>query len=275
MLNKTHPLANLSLASQAAQLGPQESAAWQRWAEQAVVKQTKHPVSMVPPWKHERFSCENGHTMLAELGCVDRDLREPLHGLACQYLATIDAIGHFVRYIGAETQPRRWHGLWNDTEERSLVSRQIASYEVAHHYEISKNAGPCRTVVGYADLTFSLVVKGQYSFVRRRWQERPIGGAATWTDWHVVRDYEHCVRCRHGIEVKITPVDITDIVVQLDRYRSHSSIKDWTVVTAYGLPACDIELLRSENIRHFRLGAKFDDYLALRRKEDVLPSLEI
>ena len=214
-------------------------------------------------------------TMLAKLGFADPDRREQMHDVACQYLANADAIVRFIRHLGIEHPPKPWQGSWDNIEQMSLLSRQVVSNEVTCEFEITKGIGQYRTTIGFADLVLTLNVKERHSSIKRRQHDGWHRTGYIWSDWQDVEDDTYCDRHRYGIEVKITPTATGDVIRQVKLYRSYSGIRDWTVVTAYDLSANDIASLQNENIRHLRLGKRFDEYVALRQNDEVVASLEI
>ena len=219
-------------------------------------------------YAHER-------TMLAKLGFADPDRREQMHDIACQYLATADAIERFVRHLAIEYPPKPWHDSWDNIERTGLISRQVVSHDVTHEYEISKGIDQYRTTIGFADLVLTINVEEKRSSIRQRKQRRWDDTGMGWSDWQMDSDSAYQYRSIHGIEVKIKPTAVGDIIRQLRLYRSYSNIRDWTVATAFDLSASDIASLQNENIRHLRLGKRFDEYVVSRQTDDVVATVEI
>ena len=214
-------------------------------------------------------------TLLAKLGFADPDRREPLHDMACPYLATADAVGRFVHHLGIEHQPKPWLDALSNLEEMSFVSRRVVTREAMCEHEISKGIGQYRTTVGFADLVLCLRVEVRHSSVKQRKHSGWNREGRAWSDWQVVNDYAYGEDFRYGIEVKITPTAIGDVIRQVKLYRSYANIRDWTLATAFDLSASNIATLQNERIRHLRLGKRFDEYVALRQTEDAAASVEI
>ena len=220
-------------------------------------------------YAHER-------TMLAKLGFADPDRREPLHQLACQYLATPEAIDRLIPHFGLEHGPVPQEYQCSDSESFSELCRTVASCKASLEHEIAKGCDQYRTTIGFADLVLILSVEDKSFNIRRRSRTKWGGRDGwLWTDWHIGNDHIRSSVERCGIEVKITPTATGDVIRQVKLYRSYSRINDWTVVTAYDLSASDIASLQNENIRHLRLGKRFDEYVALRQNDEVAVSLEI
>lgn len=215
-------------------------------------------------------------TMLAKLGFADPDRREPLHDLACQYLATPDAVRRLIRCLEIEHGPRLIE--WNsETEaEASIKASTVVNNRVQHEFEIAKGYGRYRTTVGFVDLMVDLLVKQQHSNIKRRRRRFSGGfGAGVWSDWQAIDDYEFRDRVSFGVEVKISPAPLGDVIRQVRLYRSYSCVKDWVVVTAYALTVPQVRSLNNERIRHVRLGQRFHDYLASQDVSKEASSVEI
>jgi hypothetical protein len=74
-------------------------------------------------------------------------------------------------------------------------------------------------------------------------------------------------QCDHGhsgainIEVKITPISISDILRQIALYREFCP-GYWVLVTAFGIKPHELEALRRERVHHIRLGKDFEAFKA-------------
>jgi len=220
-------------------------------------------------YAHER-------TMLAKLGFADADRRNPLHQLACQYLATPESVTRLLPHFEVEhgAVPQEYKRM--DFESSSELCRTVASCKASLEHEIAKGCDQYRTTIGFADVVLIASVEDRTFNIRRRSRTKWGGRDGwVWTDWQIAedeirRDVVHC-----GVEVKITPTATSDVIRQVKLYRSYSRIRDWTVATAYDLSAGDIASLQNENIRHLRLGKRFDEYVALRQADGVGTSVEI
>lgn len=202
-------------------------------------------------------------TMLAQLGFADADRRQPLHDLACRYLATPAAIRGLVRHLGIEQGPAPARGGWNDTEQLANVSRKVVSHQVTFEHEIAKGSGQYRTTVGFADLVLKLRVEEKCSCVRQRRRSGcDAHGCPLWSDWQTVRDQTYQTDLALGIEVKVQPVAIGNLLRQVKLYRSYSAVEQWMVATPYDLSSSEVQYLRNEGVLHARLGARFEAFVA-------------
>jgi hypothetical protein len=214
-------------------------------------------------------------TMLASLGFADPDRREHLHELACQYLATPDALRRLIKHLGLECGPIP-DEVSGESVESSQVYREVTSRQVRHEYEIAKGFGAYRTTIGFADLVVTFDGEARHVHVRQRKQLGNSGARPVeWSDWQSVPDYTYPTRTQYGVEVKITPTPIREVIRQVKFYRSYSGIDNWIVATAYGLDSSDVALLANENIRHIRLGERFREYVAMREASETEAGVEI
>ena len=221
----------------------------------------------------------NAHerTMLARLGFADPDRRESLHDLACRYLALPETVSRLVRLLGLNQPPSDVHDCDDGVHRVATMSKAVTSQKVNLEREIAKGHDGYRTTIGFADLMLRFYVEEAYSNVRvrRADQEKRCGGFRM-PDWQSVKDYTSGSAIYYGIEVKIRPVSLGDLIRQIKLYRSYSDTKRWIAVTAYPLTASEIECLRNEGIIHMRLGAAFDEYVdAQSQAAAVLESPEV
>lgn len=204
-------------------------------------------------------------TLLASLGFADPDKREPLHDLACEYLAEPAQSERMVQLV------RPGSGL-------SIKSRT----EVL----ISKGEGPYRTTVGFLDVRIDwwsdVPTSGEESFdvydsEQRAWRTE----IEKWNVWH---------RGSVFVEVKIKPVGVGDMLRQIALYSQHaraaegrstseqipkhySLFKDWVIATAFDLDAGQTETLRREKIYPIRLSDGFTKWFEERQKRSA-PKIE-
>jgi hypothetical protein len=180
-------------------------------------------------------------TLIASLGFADPDKREPLHDLACQYLA--------------EPGPSR--KLWEAILAKHFTSKWSPDQKLArrnfHEFVITKGEGKYKTTIGFIDL------KIEYSRVVEA--AKPDGST-----------YEDCWQMANlAIEVKVHPVPIGDVVRQINLYKQFVNdnlsepLTGWLLATTYQLSEGDAALLRSQLIHWAHLGENFQRWIAERQ----------
>jgi len=215
-------------------------------------------------------------TMLARLGFADPDRREQLHDVACHYLATPDAVRRLIQGLAIEHGPKPYTDNSSSEERTSQVLRKVTSYRVNRECEIAKGWGQYRTTVGFADLALQLQIEEQHREGQMRTRNLPDGrGSLTWAEWCPVADFICHSSEDIGIEVKVTPVAVSDIVRQVKLYRSYSRVPTWVVATAYQITHADLECLKNERLRHVFLGEHFRAFVADQPISDPVASLEV
>jgi hypothetical protein len=214
--------------------------------------------------------------MLAKLGLADSDRREPQHDVACQYLATPGAVRRLIRGLGMEHGYKPYAEKSDSEERKSQVLRKVTSQQVTREYEIAKGWGQYRTTVGFADLVLKLHVEEQHRKAQERMRRVPDGrGNLTWTEWRSVADFMWRSNKEVGIEVKVTPAGIGDVIRQIKLYRSYSCIRTWIVATAYQITRADLEFLKNERFKHVYLGEHFQAFSAEQPASDLAVSMEV
>ncbi|MBC8356550.1 MAG: hypothetical protein H8E66_31605 [Planctomycetes bacterium] len=215
-------------------------------------------------------------TMLAKLGFADPDRREPLHDVACHYLVTPDAVRRLIRCLAIEHGPEPYADNSGDEERTSQFLRKVASHRVTRECEIAKGWGQYRTTVGFADLVLQLHIEEHHREAQKRTRNVPDGrGNLTWTEWHPVADFVWQSNEEVGVEVKVTPVAVSDVVRQVKLYRSYSGIRTWVVATTYQITRADLECLRNERFQHVYLGEHFQAFVAEQPTSDPAVSMEV
>ena len=215
-------------------------------------------------------------TMLTKLGFADPDRREPMHDLACRYLATPDAVRRLTRCLDIEHGPEPYADNSGYEERISQVRRKVTSHRVNRECEIAKGVDRYRTTVGFADLVLQLNVEEQYRDVRmRRRNTRDGHGNLTWSEWEPLADRSEHSREQVGIEVKVTPVSVSDVIRQVKLYRSYSGVPTWIVATTHQITRADLECLKNERLQHVHLGERFEAFVAEQPTSDLVASMEV
>jgi len=214
--------------------------------------------------------------MLAKLGFADPDRREPLHDVACHYLATPSAVCRLIRGLGMEHGHKPYAENSGSEERTSQVLRKVTSHRVTREFEIAKGLGQYRTTVGFADLVLQLHVEEQHRNAQMRTRSVPDGrGNLTWTEWRSVADFMWRSNEEVGIEVKATPVAVSDVIRQVKLYRSYSGIRTWIVATTYQITRADLACLRNERFQHVYLSGHFQAFVAEQPTSDPAISMEV
>lgn len=220
-------------------------------------------------YSHER-------TMLAKLGFADPDRREPLHDLACRYLATPDAVRRLIQCLAIERGPEPHSENSSDYERVSCSVWKVASHQCQRECEIAKGLGQYRTTIGFADLVVQLQVEQRHCDVRRRtrnvYDER---GHRTWTPWQAINDEVWKFQETVGIEAKVTPGAISDVIRQVKLYRSYSGIRRWVVATTFPLMRPELECLANEELQHVQLGSYFQAFVASQSASEPVVNTEV
>jgi hypothetical protein len=219
-------------------------------------------------------------TLLAQLGFADLDRQQTLHDLACQYLSTPETLQRLADYLeiahGPTPQEETWICNSYKTHRQYLQSQQVSNIRVTLEYEISKGQEKYRSTIGFADLALAIEVQVKQTNVQERQIDRyPVREPAEWSDWQAKLDGVDRKELFYGIEVKVTPVSVHEIIRQVKLYRSYSPITAWIVATTYDLSEPEARCLTNENIRHLRLGGKFNEYVVGRQAEQVANSVEM
>jgi hypothetical protein len=219
-------------------------------------------------------------TLIAQLGFADLDRQQTLHDLACQYLSTPETVQRLVDYLEIAQAPKPQEEAWiidgYDAEERFLWSQQVTNIKTILEYEISKGQERYRSTIGFADLVLVIKVQEkQTNVMERRLVSQKFNEPKAWTDWQAKSDHIRRKELLYGIEVKVTPVSVHEIIRQVKLYRSYSPITAWIVATTYDLSEPEARCLTNENIRHLRLGGKFNEYVVGRQAEQVANSVEM
>jgi len=203
-------------------------------------------------------------TMLANLGFADPDKRNPLHDLACQYLALPGTADKIVGLLGLEHGPEAYREEFDCCLEEGAETRRVRVSHVAFEHPIVKGSGQYRTSIGFADLVLGLDVETERTGVTERRKDY----RGVWGRPEKKRDLRSTWRRLVGMEVKIAPVPIGDVIRQVKLYGSYTDrqscqeIHRWVVTTAYPISSLDVQCLRNERITHVVLGEGFKQFVA-------------
>ena len=74
-----------------------------------------------------------------------------------------------------------------------------------------------------------------------------------------------------GVEVKITPVGVGEILRQIKLYQEYADHRHWYVVTAFPLSEGDIDALKTNGVLHAKLGSGFLNFVKARVNAPVAP----
>ncbi len=215
-------------------------------------------------------------TMLARLGFADPDRREHLHDVACQYLAMPCTLRRLVRCLGIEHESAPYAENSSSDERTSQRIRKVTSHQVQREFEIAKGFGQYQTTVGFADLMIHLQVQEEHHAVRKRTRNVVNGsGNLMWSAWQPVADHTEWSRESLGIEVKVTPVAVSDVIRQVKLYRSYSKYPRWIVATTFQIACADLACLNNEGLQHVYLGEHFQAFVATQPASQLAVSMEV
>lgn len=208
-------------------------------------------------------------TMIARMGFSDPDRRDPLHDLACQYLMLPNIVTRLAKHIGIHETSVEQSSDWGVDEFRWLLTRTMIAHQAQTEWVISKGYGEYRTTIGFADVLLAFTVQEVDTNTVMRKRVRHEDNSYVWTEWSRREDASRKKEFRCGVEVKIAPVPIGDLVRQIKLYRSYGGGDFWIAATAYDLTRAAVDTLRNENIHHVRLGPGFQEFVASRESESV------
>lgn len=215
-------------------------------------------------------------TLLARLGFQDPDKKNPLHEIACHYLA--ENAGRLADYISPRGEDLTKHArmelvqkCWacrsgmdhGDDGAHSMVDsfgwRERPTEEVlfrrkkktaVYEFErwIHKGDGQYRVDIGRLDLLVRSV--HEYEFPGRY-------GVGEW-----VASDQTKVRDLIAIEVKIGRVTVSDVIAQIGLYRAHFDATHWVLAAPFKLNKFERSALENEQIKFLELGPKFQEFCA-------------
>jgi len=191
-------------------------------------------------------------TLLASLGFSDPDKREPLHDLACEYLAE-------------PIQAQRLVRLACSVQEDALIHTN-SRLEVA----ISKGEGQYRTTIGFMDLCIEWKTNNRKGKVIVETKIHPIA----------VGDILRQINLYRGYVWSPTPVDAENFRDRLRKIQLSGGLPEgmdegasWVLASAFNLDAGQTDLLNREGVRSIHLGDGFTKWFE-RRQQRPAPKSE-
>ena len=211
-------------------------------------------------------------TLLARLGFADPDRRDPLHDIACRYLATSAVSLRVAKLLGLEySQRMRCFRTESWFEMKCETSRSIKMVHSECEHEIYKGVGQYRTTVGFLDVFLKIELEEIITNVqKRRYRSEPSS-----EPWEPSRDFTEPDREIAAIEVKSTDVPVSDVMRQINLYRSYSDIKYWILATTYPLSQSQFDCLANARILHVHLGQRFQDFAKEQANAPCSNSVEV
>lgn len=218
-------------------------------------------------------------TLLAKLGFSDPDKKDRTHDLACQYLTrpeVLALVGERVvkPVIEATRKPLNFASNSYDSKLGGYVVEKgewFVAYKALTdprlEVAISKGDGQYKTTIGFIDV--ECTIKGESIDEGKRYLAKERGG----TFEHEVGPFREVGKyeVQLGIEVKIAPVGIGDLIRQIKLYDEYVRPNRigmgripyyWLAATRYELSARDVASLKAEGILHIRLGGPFERWLS-------------
>jgi hypothetical protein len=178
-------------------------------------------------------------TLLAALGFADPDKREPLHDLACEYLAEESQRERLMRLAGVSEK----------ATSRSVLEAAIA-----------KGEGQYRTTIGFLDLRIDWIDETVSSYSARakgsvltEVKIRPVGVGDILRQINLYRSHitENLSYENNDIRSRIRAMDGEKAAYKL------ISDKFWVLATTFELDHGQAQTIRGANITHIRLGDGF------------------
>lgn len=211
-------------------------------------------------------------TLLARMGFADPDRRDPLHDIACRYLATPGVSMRVAKLLNLEYSNRpKCFKLDHVYEMKSAMSRSIKEIRSVYEFEIDKGVRQYRTTVGFIDLLYRVELELFFTNVQKR-RSCSKSSPQLWEphDDFVEPDCELA-----AIEVKSTDVPVSDVIRQINLYRSFSNIKRWILATTYPINQSQFDCLANARILHIHLGQRFHDFVKEQANAPCSSSVEV
>ena len=226
----------------------------------------------------------SNRTLIASLGFADPDKKNPLHDIACQYLAIADNAYQVISSLRIP-QPTaeeafELNGKQGAYKRESTGRPRFCIGNPEYELMLSKGEGQYRTHIGFIDLTIPFQAITPIAITEFRPNKYvDMRNKIPWEQFSVVskEDGNWTLRSTVAIEVKIGQVPIGDVLRQIRLYQMHArfGMDYWLLATAYSISVEDAAVLQGAGIYHVKLGEKFDAYAAQRQWEPDADSLEI
>lgn len=166
-------------------------------------------------------------TYLASLGFADTDRKTPEHDKACQYLAQFHVANELiVKFVGTN----------------EAIAKRMVQINPKFEYALTKGHDQYKSTLGFLDL----VIPCEFPM---RFDSGEVGACAG----------------RLLIEVKITPIPVSEIIRQINFYREYAfvgSLSKWIAALRFDITLEELQMFDREKINVVRLGAKFDEFLS-------------
>lgn len=191
-------------------------------------------------------------TMLAKFGFADPDHNNSKHDLACLYLCQEITIKKILPYLYRKNNKVKSVGSNPDLD---------IGDEPITEYHITKGEGQYKTTIGFIDVFLQAYATSKDSCKDRN---------CCSYECHHIYDFNI------GLEVKINPVPVGDILRQIAFYKTYATnIEEWAVVTSYPLSSFDSQSLKNQGIFHFRLGDSFEKWLSEQSQSEPPAPIEL
>ncbi len=210
-------------------------------------------------------------TLLARLGFADPDRCDPLHDIACRYLATQAVFSRLAKFLGDAFQENNYESEDSVFETRSVASASVRVIRATHEAEISKGYGQYRTTVGFVDVLLATELIQNHTDVKKR----PVRKKGDNESWQPCESFWRQCYADVAIEVKSNPLPIGDIIRQINLYRSYCSFDTWILATTYPLPQSQYDCLVNARILHIHLGQRFQDFVKEQANTPCSSSVEV
>jgi len=210
-------------------------------------------------------------TLLARLGFADPDRRDPLHDIACRYLATQPVYDRLAAILANEYPQQDHRYTDSGFETRCVINTVVRGFHANHEFEISKGYGQYRTTVGFIDVLLTAVLDLHHTNLKKRQISRNEANEP----WQPSEGFLRVCNTKVAIEVKTSPLPVGDIVRQINLYRSYSTFDTWILATTYPLPQSHFDYLASARILHIHLGQRFQDFVKEQANAPLSNSMEV
>jgi hypothetical protein len=218
------------------------------------------------PWRVTMHS--HDRTLLAKLGFQDEDKSNPLHDLACQFLAQDEQASAILKLVFKDQLPSNVVKVGDEYYAGKgfgvvkSISLGLASGETEKL--IQKGSGQYATTIGFADvcITFALICEVEKN------------GVVSEVFLHQGHsDGRGPILC----EVKIGQVGVGTIIRQLKLYSGHMPrCSGCVVATPWSFTKPEADTLLKEGITTIKLGPKFEAFVAqAKASSNSTPGLEL